>query len=121
MADELILSTAHMRTIHSIDETTGFSPFTTIPPNRHAGAMVCDAGCILQDLMTAATRYKLCVPLDLGAKGSCAIGGNVSTNAGGLRVLRYGSMHSNVLGEGGSSYNHLIRLVNDRYLPLLCW
>src|SRR5690606_29196710 len=38
------------------------------------------------------------VPLDLGARGSCLIGGNVSTCAGGVRLLRYGSMHSNVLG-----------------------
>src|ERR1019366_8394632 len=37
-------------------------------------------------------------PLDLGAKGSCHIGGNVATNAGGLRLLRYGSLHGNVLG-----------------------
>lgn len=39
------------------------------------------------------------MPLDLGAKGSCQIGGNVSTNAGGIRLLRYGSLHGNVLGE----------------------
>src|SRR5215469_16804341 len=38
------------------------------------------------------------MPLDLGAKGSCQIGGNVSTNAGGLRLLRYGNLHGNVLG-----------------------
>lgn len=38
------------------------------------------------------------MPLDLGAKGSCHIGGNVATNAGGLRFLRYGSLHGTVLG-----------------------
>jgi len=38
------------------------------------------------------------MPLDLGAKGSCHIGGNVSTNAGGMRLLRYGSLHGSVLG-----------------------
>lgn len=38
------------------------------------------------------------MPLDLGAKGSCQIGGNVSTNAGGLRLLRYGSLHGSILG-----------------------
>lgn len=37
------------------------------------------------------------MPLDLGAKGSCQIGGNVSTNAGGVRLLRYGSLHGTVL------------------------
>ena len=38
------------------------------------------------------------MPLDLGAKGTCQIGGNVSTNAGGLRLLRYGSLHGTVIG-----------------------
>jgi len=38
------------------------------------------------------------MPLDLGAKGSCQIGGNVATNAGGLRLMRYGSLHGSVLG-----------------------
>ncbi|GMF50276.1 unnamed protein product [[Candida] boidinii] len=37
-------------------------------------------------------------PLDLGAKGSCHVGGNVATNAGGLRLIRYGSLHGSVLG-----------------------
>lgn len=43
--------------------------------------------------------FRFIMPLDLGAKGSCQIGGNVSTNAGGLRLLRYGSLHGSVLGE----------------------
>ena len=38
------------------------------------------------------------MPLDLGAKGSCQIGGNISTNAGGIKFIKYGSMHSNTLG-----------------------
>ena len=38
------------------------------------------------------------MPLDLGAKGSCQIGGNISTNAGGIRLLRYGSLRGSVLG-----------------------
>lgn len=38
------------------------------------------------------------MPLDLGAKGSCLIGGNISTNAGGLRLLRYGNLHGSILG-----------------------
>ena len=44
--------------------------------------------------------HKLMMPLDLGAKGSCQIGGNISTNAGGLRLLRYGSLRGTVLGKG---------------------
>ena len=38
------------------------------------------------------------MPLDLGAKGTCQIGGNAATNAGGLRLLRYGSLHGSILG-----------------------
>lgn len=43
-------------------------------------------------------RWDFIMPLDLGAKGSCHIGGNLATNAGGLRFLRYGSLHGTVLG-----------------------
>jgi D-2-hydroxyglutarate dehydrogenase len=46
------------------------------------------------------------MPLDLGAKGSCQIGGNVSTNAGGLRFVRYGSLHGNVLGKHCNLSSH---------------
>ncbi|KAG5534009.1 hypothetical protein RHGRI_028016 [Rhododendron griersonianum] len=49
--------------------------------------------------------FRFVMPLDLGAKGSCQIGGNVSTNAGGLRFVRYGSLHGNVLA-------YLVRLNN---------
>ena len=38
------------------------------------------------------------MPLDLGAKGSCMIGGNLSTNAGGIKFIKYGSMHGNTVG-----------------------
>lgn len=38
------------------------------------------------------------MPLDLGAKGSCMIGGNLSTNAGGIKYVKYGSMHGNTVG-----------------------
>ena len=48
------------------------------------------AGVVLEKLDTYLADYGLMVPLDLGAKGSCQLGGNVSTNAGGLRLLRYG-------------------------------
>ncbi|CAG8662856.1 14745_t:CDS:10 [Gigaspora margarita] len=62
------------------------------------GTLVCDAGCILEVLDNYLAERGYMVPLDLGAKGSCHIGGNVATNAGGLRLLRYGSLHGNVLG-----------------------
>jgi len=52
----------------------------------------------LEQLDQHLAEHDLMVPLDLGAKGSCQIGGNVSTNAGGLRLLRYGSLHGTVMG-----------------------
>jgi FAD/FMN-containing dehydrogenase len=56
------------------------------------------AGVKLQQAQEEADRHGLLFPLDLGARGSCTIGGNVATNAGGVRVLRYGMMRSLVLG-----------------------
>lgn len=56
------------------------------------------AGCILENLDAYLADRGFAMPLDLGAKGSCQIGGNVSTNAGGLHLLRYGSLHDSVLG-----------------------
>ena len=56
------------------------------------------AGVVLEKLDAHLEDHGLMAPLDLGAKGSCHIGGNVATNAGGLRLLRYGSLHANVLG-----------------------
>lgn len=63
-----------------------------------SGILTCQAGCILEDLSLYLEERDYMMPLDLGAKGSCHIGGNVATNAGGLRLLRYGSLHGTVLG-----------------------
>ncbi len=57
-----------------------------------------EAGCILADVQTAAERADRLFPLSLGSEGSCQIGGNLSTNAGGTAVLRYGMMRDLVLG-----------------------
>lgn len=65
---------------------------------------MCEAGCILENINSYLSDYNLMMPLDLGAKGSCQIGGNVSTNAGGLRLLRYGNLHGNVLGVEAVTY-----------------
>jgi FAD/FMN-containing dehydrogenase len=56
------------------------------------------AGTILQSVQEAVAQHDLYFPLDLGARGSCTIGGNVATNAGGINVLRYGMMREQVLG-----------------------
>lgn len=53
---------------------------------------------MLESLSQYVEEHDYIMPLDLGAKGSCHIGGNVSTNAGGLRLLRYGSLRGTVLG-----------------------
>jgi len=77
-----------------------------------------EAGCILADIQAAAAGADRLFPLSLGAEGSCQIGGNISTNAGGIAVLRYGSMRSLVLGlevvlADGSVFNGLRRLRKD--------
>ncbi len=60
--------------------------------------MTVGAGAILQHVQETAEEVGLQLGLDLGARGSCTIGGNVSTNAGGLSVLRYGMAREQVLG-----------------------
>jgi len=82
--DEIVLNLSSMNSIH------GFDPLS--------GVITCDSGCILEDLEIYLEALGHTVPLDLGAKGSCQIGGNLSSNAGGLRFMRYGSLHGNVLG-----------------------
>jgi D-lactate dehydrogenase (cytochrome) len=62
------------------------------------GILTADAGCVLEVLDNWLGEKGYMMPLDLGAKGSCHIGGNIATNAGGLRLLRYGSLHGTVLG-----------------------
>ncbi len=62
------------------------------------GTMLVEAGCVLQTLQDAASSAGLLFPLSLGAEGSCQIGGNISTNAGGTAVLRYGPTRDLVLG-----------------------
>lgn len=82
--DEIVLSTQLMNNVEHIDQMSGI--------------LICQSGCILEKLEETANEVGLCMPLDLGAKGTCHIGGNVSTNAGGLRLLRYGNLHGSVLG-----------------------
>lgn len=82
--DEIVVNTSRMNNIRSFDEVSG--------------TLVVDAGCILEVVDHFLAEKNHIFPLDLGAKGSCQIGGNVATNAGGLRLLRYGSLHGNVLG-----------------------
>jgi len=57
-----------------------------------------EGGCILQDVNDKLEPFGLEMPISLGSKGSCQIGGNIATNAGGLNVIKYGSIRSNILG-----------------------
>lgn len=82
--DEVIITLKRMDNIRRFDAVSG--------------SVVVESGVILQNLDEFLSNKGYIVPLDLGAKGSCHIGGNVATNAGGLRLLRYGSLHGNVLG-----------------------
>ncbi|UVC09220.1 FAD-binding oxidoreductase [Rhizobium sp. TH2] len=61
-------------------------------------AMVVEAGCILEEAKTRAEAADCILPITFGAQGSCQIGGNVATNAGGFNVLRYGMTRDLVLG-----------------------
>ncbi|QIB33696.1 FAD-binding oxidoreductase [Ancylobacter pratisalsi] len=80
--------------------------------------MVVEAGCILADIQAAAAKEGLLFPLSLGAEGSCQIGGNIATNAGGISVLRYGNTRQLVLGletvlADGTVLDSLRRLRKD--------
>ena len=102
-AGDVILSMERMTAIEEIDEMGGT---TTV-----------QAGVVLQTLQEKVQERGLYFPLDLGARGSCTIGGNVATNAGGVNVIRYGMMRNLVLGleavlsDGTlvSSMNHMLK------------
>jgi D-lactate dehydrogenase (cytochrome) len=89
---------------------------------RHVDAidftLTAEAGCVLASLQQAAEQAGCLFPLSLGAEGSCRIGGNISTNAGGTNVLRYGNTRDLVLGlevvlPDGRVWNGLKRLRKD--------
>jgi len=81
---QIVLSLSRLNRVRSID-----------PGNN---TMTVEAGCVLQTLQETAMAAGRLLPLSLGAEGSCQIGGNVSTNAGGVQVLRYGNTRDLVLG-----------------------
>jgi len=66
--------------------------------NEVDGCIVVEAGAVLQRVQELASEHGYFFPMSLGAEGSCQIGGNISTNAGGTAVLRYGPMRDLVLG-----------------------
>ena len=84
VAGGIALSLSRMRAIEEVDPA--------------AATITVQAGAPLQTVQEAADRAGFLFPLDIGSRGSCAIGGNISTNAGGNRVLRYGMARELVLG-----------------------
>lgn len=62
------------------------------------GIITAQAGAILGDMQDYLHEIGYTMPLDLGAKGSCQIGGNLSTNAGGIHFIRHNSLHANCIG-----------------------
>jgi FAD/FMN-containing dehydrogenase len=81
---ELVVSLERMNRVRTIDPVDF--------------AMVVEAGCILEDAKRAAEELDCLLPISFGAQGTCRIGGNVATNAGGFNVLRYGMTRDLVLG-----------------------
>jgi len=81
---DIALSLERMNAIESID--------------TRSRKMTVQAGVILQKIQECAEQDDLMFPLDLGARASCTIGGNIATNAGGVRVIRYGMTRSLILG-----------------------
>ncbi len=81
---QILLSLSRMNQVRAIDEANL--------------TMTVDAGCILQAVQEAAAQQGLLFPLSLAAEGSCTIGGNLASNAGGTQVLRYGNARDLCLG-----------------------
>ncbi|MEM7500496.1 MAG: FAD-binding oxidoreductase [Pseudomonadota bacterium] len=83
-ATDIGLSMVRLNTIHEVDPV--------------AQTMTADAGVTLRDAQAAAELKGLLFPVDIGARDNCMLGGNVSTNAGGTKVIRYGMTRDSVLG-----------------------
>jgi FAD/FMN-containing dehydrogenase len=81
---EVIISTSRMKAVRSVDIAND--------------TMTVEAGVILQQIQQLAAENNRLFPLSLGAEGSCQIGGNIATNAGGTQVIRYGNMRNLILG-----------------------
>ncbi|KAJ1458641.1 hypothetical protein M885DRAFT_513170 [Pelagophyceae sp. CCMP2097] len=82
--DEVVLSLTLMNEIEALD--------------ADSGVVTLQAGVILEQLEAFLQPRGFTAPLDLGAKGTCTLGGNLATNAGGIRFLRYGSLRGSVVG-----------------------
>jgi FAD/FMN-containing dehydrogenase len=100
-APPVVINLARMRRVRGVDVANN--------------SMEVEAGCVLAAVQQAAFEYGRLYPVSLGAEGSCQLGGNIATNAGGTGVLRYGNTRDNVLGlevvlPNGDIWNGLYRL-----------
>ena len=102
--DEVIINLGQMNQVIEFDEV--------------GGTLCVESGMVLEEVCQLVEAKDWYFPLDLGARGSCRIGGNVSTNAGGNRVLRYGTTRDLVMGievvlPDGTVLNMLRRLIKN--------
>ncbi|MCV2360875.1 FAD-binding oxidoreductase [Paucibacter sp. TC2R-5] len=102
--EQLLLSLCRMKQVRAIDAANL--------------TMTVDAGCVLQVVQDAAAEQGLLFPLSLASEGSCTIGGNLASNAGGTQVLRYGNARDLCLGlevvtADGDIWNGLSGLRKD--------
>ena len=100
----IVLSLSRLNAVRSID-----------PDNF---TITVEAGCILMQVQQAATEHGRYFPLSLGSEGSCQIGGNIASNAGGILTIRYGNTRDLVLGlevvlPNGDIWNGLRGLRKD--------
>ncbi len=82
--DDFVLSMERMTAVEDIDTVSH--------------TLTVQAGAVLETVQNAVRDQRMFLPLDLGARGSCTIGGNLATNAGGINVIRYGMARALVLG-----------------------
>jgi len=81
---EIIINLKNLNNVRCLDKF-GFS-------------IVLESGCILEDIQNLVRKENLTFPISMGSRGSCQIGGNIATNAGGLNVIKYGLLKSNIVG-----------------------
>ncbi len=103
-SDELVISMEKMNQMEELDEKSR--------------TITVQAGVILENIQIAAKEQGLLFPLNFGAKGSAQIGGAISTNAGGMRVLKYGMTRNLILGlevvqADGTIINSLKKIIKD--------
>ena len=82
--NEIIINLSNLNKIRNIDLV--------------GNSVTVEGGCILDTIKNKLEKYDLEFPLSMGSRGSCQIGGNIATNAGGLNVIKYGTIRQNILG-----------------------